>query len=97
MSSAKTAQEDTESTAEHSGRATYGGKTQVAGQITDAVALTNVMTLGLGPSYSALQSMLGQAQSQNVLMANMVSSQRQNAMVGMTTMTKSIQQIMNRR
>jgi len=69
----------------------------VAHQITDAVAMTNVMTIGIGPSYSALQAMLGQTQSQNVLMANMVSSQKQNSMVGMTAMTKSIQQLMNRR
>ena len=70
---------------------------QVSSQVTDSVAMTNVATIGVGPSYAALQSMLGQSQSQSVLMANMVSAQRQNAMVGMTTMTKGIEQIMNRR
>ena len=70
---------------------------QVSSQITDSVALTSVSTIGIGPSYAALQSMLGQVQSQSVLMANMVSGQKQNAMIGMTTMSKSIEQIMNRR
>ncbi|MCC9625638.1 RebB family R body protein [Thalassospira sp. MA62] len=69
---------------------------QVSDQITDGVAITNVSTLGLGPSYAALQSMLGQAQAQNILLANMVSSQKQNAIMGMTTMTQSIQQLMQR-
>ncbi|MEQ9347410.1 MAG: RebB family R body protein [Thalassospira sp.] len=70
---------------------------QVSDQITDSVSMTNVATLGVGPGYAALQSMLGQAQSQNVLMANMVSAQKQNAMIGMTTMSQSVLQIMNRR
>lgn len=70
---------------------------QVSSQVTDSVAMTNVATLGVGPSYAALQSMLGQSQSQSVLMANMVSAQKQTAMLGMTTMSKSIEQIMNRR
>ncbi|MHC8494210.1 RebB family R body protein [Thalassospira sp. SM2505] len=69
----------------------------VSDQITDCVALTNVATLGAGPGYAALQSMLGQTQSQNILMANMVSAQKQNAMIGMTTMTQSVLQLMNRR
>ncbi|MDG4721757.1 MULTISPECIES: RebB family R body protein [Thalassospira] len=69
----------------------------VSDQITDCVALTNVATLGAGPGYAALQSMLGQTQSQNILMANMVSAQKQNAMIGMTTMTQSILQLINRR
>lgn len=69
----------------------------VSDQITDSVALTNVATVGAGPGYAALQSMLGQAQSQNILMANMVSAQKQNAMIGMTTMTQSVLQMMNRR
>ncbi len=69
----------------------------VSDQITDCVALTNVATLGAGPGYAALQSMLGQTQSQNILMANMVSAQKQNAMIGMTTMTQSVMQMMNRR
>jgi len=53
--------------------------------------------MGAGPGYAALQSMLGQSQSQNILMANMVSAQKQNAMIGMTTMTQSILQMMKRR
>lgn len=69
----------------------------VSDQVTDCVALTNVATLGAGPGYAALQSMLGQTQSQNILMANMVSAQKQNTMIGMTTMTQSILQLMNRR
>lgn len=71
-------------------------KCEVSDQITDCVALTNVATLGSGPGYAALQSMLGQTQSQNILMANMVSAQKQNAMIGMTTMTQSVLQMMNR-
>jgi hypothetical protein len=70
---------------------------QVSDQITDCVALTNVATLGAGPGYAALQTMLGQTQSQNILMANMVSAQKQNTMIGMTTMTQSILQMMSRR
>ncbi|NIY77288.1 hypothetical protein HED22_16670 [Thalassospira sp. HF15] len=70
---------------------------EVSDQITDSVAQTNVATMGAGPGYAALQSMLGQAQSQNILMANMVSAQKQNAMIGMTTMTQSVLQMMNRR
>lgn len=69
----------------------------VSDQITDSVAQTNVATMGAGPGYAALQSMLGQSQSQNILMANMVSAQKQNAMIGMTTMTQSILQMMKRR
>jgi hypothetical protein len=69
----------------------------VSDQITDSVAQINVATMGAGPGYAALQSMLGQAQSQSILMANMVSAQKQNAMIGMTTMTQSILQLMNRR
>ncbi len=72
-------------------------KCEVSDQITDSVALTNVATVGAGPGYAALQSMLGQAQSQNILMANMVSAQKQNTMIGMTTMTQSIVQMMARR
>lgn len=70
---------------------------EVSDQITDSVAQTNVATMGAGPGYAGLQSMLGQAQSQNILMANMVSAQKQNAMIGMTTMTQSVLQLMNRR
>ncbi|KZC99883.1 MULTISPECIES: RebB family R body protein [unclassified Thalassospira] len=69
----------------------------VSDQITDSVAQTNVATMGAGPGFAALQSMMGQAQSQNILMANMVSAQKQNAMIGMTTMTQSILQMMKRR
>ena len=45
---------------------------QVSHQISDAVSLVNVGTLGVGPAYATLQSMLAQSQAQGVLMANMV-------------------------
>ncbi|OSQ30286.1 RebB family R body protein [Thalassospira sp. MCCC 1A03138] len=69
---------------------------QVSHQISDAVSLVNVGTLGVGPAYATLQSMLAQSQAQGVLMANMVSGQRQLSMTGMATLTKSIEQMMSR-
>lgn len=70
---------------------------EVAGQISDAVSQVNVSAIGVGPAYAALQSMLGQSQAQSVMMANMVSSQRQLSISGLTTLTKSVDQLFSRR
>ncbi len=69
---------------------------QVSHQISDAVSQVNVGTIGVGPAYATLQAMLAQSQAQGVLMANMVSGQRQLSMTGMATLTKSIEQMMSR-
>ena len=97
MPSAPPEQEGKKTQQHHINPPTDGHHCSVSDQITDSVAQTNVATVASGPGYAALQSMLGQAQSQNILMANMVSAQKQNAMIGMTTMTQSILQMMNRR
>ena len=97
MPSAPPAQDGKKSQHGHVDHNTDMHQCEVSDQITDSVAQTNVATMGAGPGYAALQSMLGQAQSQNILMANMVSAQQQNAMIGMTTMTQSVLQMMNRR
>ncbi|WP_085620375.1 RebB family R body protein [Thalassospira alkalitolerans] len=70
---------------------------QVSHQISDAVSQVNVSTIGVAPAYATLQAMMAQSQAQGVLMANMVSGQRQLSMTGMATLTKSVEQMMSRR
>ncbi|MFH1804840.1 MAG: RebB family R body protein [Pseudomonadota bacterium] len=70
---------------------------QVSTQISDAISQVNVSTIGIGPAYAALQSMLAQSQAQSILMANMVSSQRQTSITGLSTLTRSIERLLDGR
>ncbi|SOC23985.1 RebB family R body protein [Thalassospira xiamenensis] len=95
MAPAKTDPSDTNPDATKIADAMINLQDEVSHQISDAVSLVNVGTIGIGPAYATLQAMLAQSQAQGVLMANMVSGQRQLSMTGMATLTKSIEQMMS--
>jgi hypothetical protein len=70
-----------------------GGNTQCHPQITDSVTQSSVHVLGLGPAVAAVNSYLGQAQSQTILFANMVNQQAQYATIAATTLTQELTQL----
>jgi hypothetical protein len=62
-------------------------------QITDGVTQSSVQTLGLGPAIAAVNSYLGQAQSNAILFANMVNQQAQYATLATSALTEELTQL----
>jgi len=59
----------------------------------DSVGLTNVLTVGLGPSMAATNSYLAHSQSLSILWTNSVQQQHQQAIAGLATTSRSITQL----
>ena len=63
--------------------------------VSDSVAQTNLMTLGLGPAMAMVNSYMAHSHSQSVLFANAVQQQQREALAGLSTASESAKRILN--
>jgi len=63
--------------------------------VTDSVAHTNLLTLGLGPAMAMVNSYMAHSHSQSVLFTNAVQQQQQEALAGLSTASESVKRILS--
>jgi hypothetical protein len=63
--------------------------------VSDSVAQTNLMTLGLGPAMAMVNSYLAHSHSQSLLFANAVQQQQREALAGLSTASESAKRILS--
>jgi hypothetical protein len=63
--------------------------------VSDSVAQTNLMTLGLGPAMAMVNSYMAHSHSQSLLFANAVQQQQREALAGLSTASESAKRILS--
>jgi len=63
--------------------------------VSDSVAQTNLMTLGVGPAMAMVNSYMAHSHSQSLLFANAVQQQQREALAGLSTASESAKRILS--